>query len=309
VISKLISESRSDCFISEYKKLEKGDSASTGPAPHTAGPHKHDWMNQLDPRVHSKLEPEQTTSSGASADKTTSGTGYGKDSDYARDTGGASGTGYEADKHRHKKTDSGVAGISPSDNKADSTLGSGRSKEHSYGSKTAGGAGTGGEYENDKPQRAFPLTGKPATSEDYKSGTTDLPVRTGHDNYGRDATSGAGGVGVADYGHNKHEGVGSSGAGPVGANGGLGHEQRKHQGKEDPYVLRNSYPNESKTATDESGKPISGTTDKYATDKYGKEDLGGDYKDTSPTGAQDFLKQESRNLGTTVLNSDGLKKL
>jgi hypothetical protein len=257
-------------------------------------------MNKLDPRVHSKLEPEQTTSSGASADKTTSGTSYRKDSDYARDSDGASGTGYEADKHRHKKTDSGVAGISPSDNKANSTLESGRSKEQSY-SRDAAAVGGGGEYETDKPQRVFPLTGKPATSEDYKSSTTDLPVRTGHDNYGRDATGGAGGVGVADYGYNKHEGVGSSGADPV---SGPGHEQRKHQGKEEPYVLKNSYPNESKTASDESGKPISGTTD-----KYGKEDLSSDFKDTSPTGAQDFLKQESRNLGTTVLNHDGLKKL
>jgi hypothetical protein len=35
-------------------------SASTGPAPHTAGPHKSDLMNKLDPRVDSNLDGSKT---------------------------------------------------------------------------------------------------------------------------------------------------------------------------------------------------------------------------------------------------------
>lgn len=34
--------------------------ASTGPAPHTAGPHKSDLMNKLDPRVDSDLDGSKT---------------------------------------------------------------------------------------------------------------------------------------------------------------------------------------------------------------------------------------------------------
>ncbi|PHH87490.1 hypothetical protein CDD83_8812 [Cordyceps sp. RAO-2017] len=33
---------------------------STGPAPHTAGPHSKDWENKLDPRVDSNLDGSKT---------------------------------------------------------------------------------------------------------------------------------------------------------------------------------------------------------------------------------------------------------
>lgn len=144
-----------------------------GPAPNTAGPHKQDWLNKLDPRVNSN--PDQPQSTGHGPLKVTEGqTGTAKSSDSTTRTvdpthhgqsrtnelpghdaaavGALGGAGaYEAAKHHHG-TESGVGGSSSTtagpyssslDNKADPTVDSDRSKDHHYGrdAGVAGGVG------------------------------------------------------------------------------------------------------------------------------------------------------------------------
>jgi hypothetical protein len=122
----------------EHRKHEQGASGVgsnlPGPAPNTAGPHKLDWLNKLDPRVNANPEGPQTTGHGPfKVDSATAATGkpydpttgytanpahhgiqsvpdgsHGGSSHLGRDAAGAGIVGagaYEADKHHHNKHD------------------------------------------------------------------------------------------------------------------------------------------------------------------------------------------------------------
>jgi hypothetical protein len=127
-------------------------SALPGPAPNTAGPHKQDWLNKLDPRVNAN--PDQLQSTGHGPLKVTEG----HDAAAVGAVGGAGA--YEAGKHHHG-TESGIGGTSSTTtagphssnlaNKADPTVDSDRSKDHHYGRDAgiAGGVGAAA-YEADK---------------------------------------------------------------------------------------------------------------------------------------------------------------
>lgn len=158
-------------------------STSAGSAPNTAGPHKSDMLNKLDPRVDSDMSKQQsstgtTGTSGIGGTSTTGTSGYpstssttGRDHHLGRDAGliGAGGAAaYEADKHHHNK-ESGLTGTSRTTN--------------------PGIGGIGPDYSNDSAMRG--------------SGTTATP---GHDNHlGRDAGL-AGAGGVTAYEAEKHHG-------------------------------------------------------------------------------------------------------
>jgi len=180
-------------------------STSVGSAPKTAGPHKSDMLNKLDPRVDSDRSKQQGTSgtSGMSGIGGTSSTGTsdypstssttGRDHHSGRDAGlvGAGGAAaYEADKHHHTHG-SGLTGTS--------------------GTGSSGIGGTGSDYSTDSAMRG---TGTAGTS--------------GRDHHlGRDAgLVGAGGAAAyeADKHHHNHgsgltgtSGTGSSGIGGTGS--------------------------------------------------------------------------------------------
>ena len=144
-----------------------------GPAANTAGPHKQDWLNKLDPRVNANPDQPQSTGHGPlkvtegqagtaksydSTTRTADPTHYGQSRTNelpghdAAAVGALGGAGaYEAGKHHHG-TESGVGGSSTTtagpyssnlDNKADATVDSDRSKDHHYGrdAGVAGGVG------------------------------------------------------------------------------------------------------------------------------------------------------------------------
>ncbi len=129
----------------------------SGPAPNTAGPHRYDWLNKLDPRVDAnpdqpqftghgplKVEAEQAGTGTRTADPTHHGETRANDhSDRdAAAVGVLGGAGaYEGEKH-HSGTDSGF-GVSSTNttgphssnlaNKVDPQVESDRSKDHHYG--------------------------------------------------------------------------------------------------------------------------------------------------------------------------------
>ena len=130
-----------------YEAEKHHGTSSTGPAPNTAGPHKQDWMNKLDPRVDAKQE---TATTGSTTHHTADPAHHGsstKDHHVGRDaavTGGVGGAGYEAGKHHHN--DNTTAGPHSSNvaNRADPTVDSDRSKDHHYGKDAAVAGGVGG---------------------------------------------------------------------------------------------------------------------------------------------------------------------
>ncbi|RDW85826.1 hypothetical protein BP5796_04151 [Coleophoma crateriformis] len=225
--------------------------ALPGPAPNTAGPHKQDWMNKLDPRVKAKGDGNITDSNNSQHDfhasRNLAGAGVG------------AGT-YEDDKLHQKhntpphssttqrSTTGNSANTGPyaSDitNKADPSADSGKSKAHHYGRDAAGvGAAGAGAYELNKhrdkgtsdPYSTHGVSSDkplPTAPGNYGVGTGAGPQKslerdgqTSKDHhYGRDAVTvgGAGALGAGAYEANKfHQSRGdepgySSTAGPVG---------------------------------------------------------------------------------------------
>ena len=152
-------------------------SSSSGPAPNTAGPHKSDLMNKIDPRIDSDLSKQQGITGTAEAGRGTSTTGAsdpfsssqttGRDHHYGRDgsmvgAGTATGAGvYEAERHRRNQATGTTSGVGPSnpygssdvDPRVDSsrsgtigtgmdTTGMGRDRHHGRDAGLGAGAGT-----------------------------------------------------------------------------------------------------------------------------------------------------------------------
>lgn len=229
-------------------------SGSTGPAPTTAGPHKSDMLNKLDPRVDSDLSKQQSTSgtsvggtnttgpgshlgsstTGTSSDpyaSSTTGTGQHSGHHTGRDAalaGGAGATGlgaYEAEKHHHAGSDpSGTSGLGSS-----TTTGAPHhshhqghhdrqqhASEHHLG-RDAGlaGAGTAAAYEAER-HHGHPTQSStiPSTTGGMTSSSRD-PLTSGHGNQ-------------TGTGHHLGRDAGLAGAGGVGA-----YEAEKHLGHHD----------------------------------------------------------------------------
>ena len=183
----------------EHHRHEQGATGTStlpGPAPNTAGPHKQDWLNKLDPRVNADPNGPQTSGHGPfKVDSRTAATGkpydptsgytanpahhgiqtvpdgsHGGSSHLGRDAAGAGVVGagaYEADKHHH--------------NTRDENLGQ-------TGSSGITGQSTAGPHSSNIANRADP--------------TVDSDRSKDH-HYGRD-TAIAGGVGGAAYEADKH---------------------------------------------------------------------------------------------------------
>ena len=224
-------------------------STSVGSAPKTAGPHKSDMLNKLDPRVDSDRSKQQGTSgtSGMSGIGGTSSTGTsdypstssttGRDHHLGRDAGlvGAGGAAaYEADKHHHTHgsgltgtsgTGSSGIGGTGSDYSTDSAMrGTGTAgtsgRDHHLG-RDAGLVGAGGAaaYQAEKHHGHHQPSGTTASGYEnpYPSSTVDPRV---------DSTSGTGATGTGHhYGRD---------AGLVGAGGTAAYEAEKHHNKHDP---------------------------------------------------------------------------
>ena len=171
-------------------------SSSTGPAPTTAGPHKSDMLNKMDPRVDSDLSKQQGSTSMPASGLGSSTTGTSDpysshDSGLRRGEGAALGgaglagaTAYEGDRHRRNEpnisnTTSGTGlstGQYPSSS-VDSRVGAGQSgldnatttgsgRDHHLGRDAGLGAGAGGlAYEAERHH------GQPTQSTSISSGT------------------------------------------------------------------------------------------------------------------------------------------
>ncbi|KAL8830274.1 MAG: hypothetical protein Q9191_001527, partial [Dirinaria sp. TL-2023a] len=181
------------------------EASRDGPAPTTAGPHKSDLLNKVDPRVDSDLSKQRGTSGAGS-------TGIGPGSTTKGPASGVTGS-----------TSSGTA--LPSDVP---TSGSSSGRDHHYGRDVGiAGAGAGaaglGAYEAEKHHRGQQPSSTPSDSSGapYSSSTVDPRVdstarseisdkpattSTGKDHhYGRDAGL-AGAGGLAAYEGQKHLG-------------------------------------------------------------------------------------------------------
>jgi len=224
-------------------------STSVGSAPNTAGPHKSDMLNKLDPRVDSDRSKQQgasgtsgmsgiggTSSTGTSDYPSTSST-TGRDHHLGRDAGLVGATGaaaYEADKHHHNHGSgltgtsgtgsSGIGGTGP-DYSTDSAMrGTGTAgtsgRDHHLG-RDAGLVGAGGAaaYQAEKHHGHHQPSGTTASGYEnpYPSSTVDPRV---------DSTSRTGATGTGHhYGRD---------AGLVGAGGTAAYEAEKHHNRHDP---------------------------------------------------------------------------
>ena len=221
--------------------------STSGPAPNTAGPHKFDILNKLDPRI------KETTMSGTTGaipgDELPSSGTTGRDHHYGRDAGlaGAGGVAaYEAEKHHNKHEvpqqvtgrDSTVAGTQPAGyDQPPPVGGTGTTgRDHHYG-RDAGLAGAGGiaAYEAEKHHNRHEAPQQVAGRDSTVAGTQPTGYdQTGH-HYGRDAgLVGAGGVaayegekhlghdrtGTSSYPEDRHVGRDTAIAGGAGAAGG-----------------------------------------------------------------------------------------
>ena len=229
--------------------LDHTGSSATGPAPNTAGPHKSDMLNKLDPRVDSDLSKQQsgttgtglgsstTGTSGSGLGSSTTGTGSGLGSSSTghhtgRDVGlgagaGAAGVGaYEAEKHHHNNTTSGLGSSNTTSGLGSSTTGEHHSHhqghhdrqqhagDHHLG-RDAGlaGAGTAAGYEAERHH------GHPTQSSTVPSTTGGMTSSS------RDPTSYDNQAGT---GHHYARDAGLVGAGGAGA-----YEADKHLGSHD----------------------------------------------------------------------------
>ncbi len=196
------------------------DTAGASSTGKTAGPHKSDLLNKLDPRVDSDLSEQQSTTG-------TTGSGLGsssKDHHYGRDAGlaGAGGAAaYEAEKyHRDNEPMSTTSGMSSSDPYSSSAVDprvdyagseyegttdtTGRGIDNHLGRDAAMGAGAGGlAYEAERAH------GKPTQSSSIPSGTTGAaydnttgPTGSGYDQAGT-ALAGSGHQPATGYADNR----------------------------------------------------------------------------------------------------------
>ena len=223
------------------RDVQNIESSSTGPAASTAGPHKSDMLNKLDPRVDSDLSKQRgstdTTGTGLrdSTDPYSSTPSGGHSHHHGRDAGLAAGVGgaaYEAEKHRRGNnataTSSIVGSSHPSSGSGiDSRIhssssdipvsgvgaaGTGRDHHHARDGTDlgatigAGGvaSGVGRRHDQTTHSSAVPSTTSGST---YGGNHISIPRDnnqsvTGH-HYGRDATlAGVGGLGA--YEGEKH---------------------------------------------------------------------------------------------------------
>lgn len=165
--------------------------STSGPASNTAGPHKYDIMNKMDPRI--KETTMSSTTGIVPRDGVPSSEPTGRDHHYGRDAGlaGAGGVAaYEAEKHHNKHEapqqvpgrDSTVAGTQPAGYDQSSSVGG---TGHHYG-RDAGLVGAGGiaAYEGEKH-----------LGHD-KAGTSSYPEDR---HAGRDTAFAGGAVGGAEF--------------------------------------------------------------------------------------------------------------
>ena len=156
-------------------RYEQPNSSNTGPAPNTAGPHKSDMLNKLDPRIDSDLRKQRgTTSSGVDASSTGSGlnsSSTGTTDPYSSKTGhhsgrdaGLTGAGlggaptYENKDHRginNPASTTPTTGSSYPSSGVDESTATGR---HHHSSRDAAlpGAGTAPGYQAARPQGQVP---------------------------------------------------------------------------------------------------------------------------------------------------------
>jgi hypothetical protein len=217
------------------------DSTLPGPAPHTAGPHKYDWMNRLDPRV--EAIPDTTTSpTTETKSETDAGTHhYAHDAALGAGVGGIGGAAYGSTKQGHTKKDSGVAGISPTttndqkyasqyttDQKTSAKTSTASEDVQGTGSRVGSQAASTGDKATPRHQYsreagavgggAAALGGTHALGEhEYRRGERSIPVTgkgaAGQQHYGRDAaidSGGAGAVGLATHELYNREGISST---------------------------------------------------------------------------------------------------
>ena len=169
------------------------DSALPGPAPHTAGPHRYDWLNKLDPRVNAN--PDMTTSPTTEGKSGTavSGQHYARDAALGAGVGGVGGATYGSAKQGHGKKDSGIAGILPTtmdDQKYDT--------QYTTDQNTSGSRSTR-DYQG--PRSGDGSQTVSAGDKSYSS-----------NQYGRDAVAAGGGppalggaAALGEHGYQKHE--------------------------------------------------------------------------------------------------------
>lgn len=158
-----------------------------GPAPHTAGPHKYDWLNKLDPRVDANPETGHPSATDTTSGSAEGGQHYGRDSAAGAGIGGIGGTAYGAAKQSHTKTDSGVAGLTPT------------TAQDPYDSKTTGTSGQnyGSQYTTDQKTSgttASSTTGYQGTGTGRGPQTALTTDQASGHHYGRDAAIAGGGV-------------------------------------------------------------------------------------------------------------------
>lgn len=225
-------------------------STSAGSAPSTAGPHKSDMLNKLDPRVDSDRSKQQGTSgtpgmSGTGGTSSTGASGYpstssttGRDHHLGRDAGllGAGGAAmYETDKHHHPRGSgltgtsgtgsSGIGGTGPEYGTDSAMRGTGTAetsgRDHHLG-RDAGLVGAGGAaaHEAEKHHGHHQPSGTTASGYEnpYPSSTVDPRV---------DSTSHTGTTGTGHH-HGRDAGL-------VGTGGVAAYEAEKHHDKHDKH--------------------------------------------------------------------------
>lgn len=191
-----------------------------GPAPNTAGPHNHDWLNKLDPRVNANPDAAQSSTTDSKSSAEGKEHRYGRDAALGAGVGGVGGAAYGADKYGHTKTDSAVTGIFPATKDhttggtESSTTGTTQQQHHDNystdtgvkSSSTAQNQSTGTGYGS----QSASATGNQSTGARY--GTTRADNLVSDPQYGRDAavvggraaTLGAAAA-LGGHEHQKHE--------------------------------------------------------------------------------------------------------
>jgi hypothetical protein len=178
-----------------------------GPAPHTAGPHRYDWMNKLDPRVDANPETVKSSTADGRSNIAESDRHYGRDAAVGAGVGGVGGAAYGSTKKGHTKTDSGVAGISPTTTTYPTASDPYTSKttstsEQKYGSQHTTGQQTSGNKSSSATGYQDTATGK---GSQYQSAADT----SSSDRYGREAAAIGGGTaalgGAAALGEHEYQ--------------------------------------------------------------------------------------------------------
>ena len=195
-------------------------SSATGPAPTTAGPHKSDMLNKLDPRVDSDLSKQQGGATSSEPYGSSTGTGQhhtGRDAALAGGAGAAGLGAYEADKHHNHQDPSGLGSSTTGASHHSHHQGhhdrQEQAKEHHHGrdAALAGGAGAAGvgAYEAEKHHHQQDLSGLgSSTTEPHHShhhGHHDRQEQAREHHTGRDAGLAGAGTAAA-YEAERHHG-------------------------------------------------------------------------------------------------------